>query len=74
MTAGSSSTPAQIVIIGSGSSYDLTTNVPVADIGKVAVGQQAVVTPDATNSVVHGPGVVHRRAGHDRDIDHHLSR
>jgi HlyD family secretion protein len=54
VTAGSSSTPAQVVIVGGGSSYDLTTTVPVADIGKVAVGQQALVTPDATNSVVTG--------------------
>ncbi|MGD0311409.1 MAG: HlyD family efflux transporter periplasmic adaptor subunit [Acidimicrobiales bacterium] len=54
VTAGSSSAPAQVVIVGSGSSYDLTTDVPVADIAKVAVGQQAVVTPDATNSVVTG--------------------
>jgi HlyD family secretion protein len=54
VTAGSTTTPAQVVIIGTGSSYDLTTDVPVADIGKVAVGQRAVVTPDATNSVVSG--------------------
>ncbi len=54
VTAGSSTTPAQVVIVGAGSSYDLTTEVPVADIGKVAVGQRAEVTPDATNSVVTG--------------------
>jgi HlyD family secretion protein len=54
VTAGSSTTPAQVVIVGAGSSYDLTTEVPVADIGKVAVGQRAEITPDATNSVVTG--------------------
>ncbi|HEX3981530.1 MAG TPA: biotin/lipoyl-binding protein [Acidimicrobiales bacterium] len=54
VTAGSSTTPAQVVIVGAGSSYDLITDVPVADIGRVAVGQQADITPDSTNSVVTG--------------------
>jgi multidrug efflux pump subunit AcrA (membrane-fusion protein) len=54
VTAGSTTTPAQVVIVGAGSSYDLTTDVPVADIARVAVGQRAEVTPDATNSVVTG--------------------
>ena len=54
VAAGSGSSTAQIVIIGTGSSYDVSTDIPVADIGKVAVGQQALVTPDATNTVVQG--------------------
>jgi multidrug resistance efflux pump len=52
VTAGSSSSTAQIVVIGKGSSYDLTTSIAVADIGKVAIGQEADVTPDSTNSTV----------------------
>ena len=51
VTAGSS---AQVVVIGTGSSYALKTNIAVANIGKVALGQQALVTPDSSNSVVQG--------------------
>ena len=54
VTAGSSATTAQIVVIGSGSSYDVSTDVPVTDIGEVAVGQQALVTPDLTNTELVG--------------------
>ena len=54
VTAGSSSDPAQIVVIGTGTSYDVSTDVSVADIGEVAVGQQVQVTPDSTNTVVNG--------------------
>jgi hypothetical protein len=54
VTAGSSSSPAQIVVIGTGTSYDVATDVSVADIGEVAIGQQVQVTPDATNTVVNG--------------------
>ena len=32
----------------------MSTDVPVADIGEVAVGQQALVTPDATNTQLVG--------------------
>jgi multidrug efflux pump subunit AcrA (membrane-fusion protein) len=53
VTSGSSSN-SQIVVIGSGSSYSVATEVAVADVGKVAVGQQALVTPDSTNSVLSG--------------------
>ena len=42
------------MVIGSGSSYDVTTDVAVADVGKITVGQQALVTPDATSTVVDG--------------------
>ncbi len=52
VTAGS--TTARIVVIGKGSSYDLSTEVAVSDIGRVAVGQQALVTPDSTDTVVKG--------------------
>ena len=54
VTAGSSSSPGQIVVIGTGTSYDLSTDINVADIGEVAIGQQVQVTPDATNTVVDG--------------------
>ena len=54
VTAGSDSSSAQIVVIGTGSSYEVKTDIAVADIGRVAVGQQALVTPDSTNSVVRG--------------------
>lgn len=54
VTAGSTSTTAQIVVIGSGSAYDVSTDIPVTDIGEVAVGQQALVTPDSTNTELTG--------------------
>ncbi len=52
VTAGSTTGTAQIVVIGSGSSYQVNTAVPVAEIAKVAVGQQALVTPDSTTSAI----------------------
>jgi multidrug efflux pump subunit AcrA (membrane-fusion protein) len=54
VTAGSSTSSGQVVVIGQGSTYDLTTDVAVTDIGKVAVGQPAQVTPDSTNTVIQG--------------------
>ncbi len=54
VTAGSTSSTPQVVVIGKGSSYDLTTSIAVTDIGKVAIGQDAEVTPDSTYSVVQG--------------------
>jgi uncharacterized membrane protein YgcG len=42
------------VVIGTGSSYQVSANVPVADIGRVALGQQVLVTPDSTNTDVEG--------------------
>ena len=54
ITAASGSADPEIVVIGPGSSYQVVTQVPVADIGEVAVGQSATVTPDATNSVLEG--------------------
>ena len=54
VTAGSGSSSAQIVVIGTGSSYSLTTDVAVTDIGRVVIGQQALVTPDSTSSAVQG--------------------
>jgi biotin carboxyl carrier protein len=53
VTAGSTSTPA-FVVIGSGSSYEVSVPVSVTDIAEVAVGQQAEVTPDSTNAVEGG--------------------
>lgn len=53
VTAGSSTSP-EIVVIGGGTSYDVSTTIPVADIGQVSVGQQAVITPDSTNEVEDG--------------------
>ena len=54
VTAGSTSGTSQIVVIGSGSSYEVTTDVPVASIGEVALGQQVQITPDSTNTVLSG--------------------
>ncbi len=54
VTAGSTSSSAQIVVIGNGSTYDVTTDVPVAKIGEVAIGQQAQVIPDSTNTELNG--------------------
>jgi hypothetical protein len=42
------------VVIGPGSSYQLVTQVPVAKVGAVTIGQSATVTPDATNTQLHG--------------------
>ena len=52
VTAGATTGTAQIVVIGSGSSYEVSTDVPVAEIAKVAVGQQALVTPDSTTAAI----------------------
>jgi multidrug efflux pump subunit AcrA (membrane-fusion protein) len=54
VSAGSSTTTGQIVILGSGSSYQVVTTVPVAKIDQVAVGQQALVTPDSSGTAVPG--------------------
>lgn len=54
VAAGASTASPQIVVIGTGSSYAVTAAIAVADIGKVTVGQQAVVTPDSTNTVESG--------------------
>jgi trimeric autotransporter adhesin len=54
VSAGASSNAAEVVVIGPGSSYQLVAQVPVADIVKVAVGQPATVTPDATNDQLEG--------------------
>jgi multidrug efflux pump subunit AcrA (membrane-fusion protein) len=54
VTAGSTTSTAQVVVIGGGSSYQVTTDIAVADIGKVSVGQEALVTPDSTNTVEKG--------------------
>jgi len=54
LTAGSSSTGGQVVVLGSGNSYQVVTTVPVTSISKVAVGQQALVTPDSSGTAVPG--------------------
>jgi multidrug efflux pump subunit AcrA (membrane-fusion protein) len=54
VTAGSTTSTPQVVVIGSGSTYQATTTVPVAKIGQVAVGQQVLVTPDSTGSQLNG--------------------
>ena len=54
VSAGSSTTTGQLVIIGTGSSYQVMTTVPVAKIGQVAVGQQALVTPDSSGTAIPG--------------------
>ena len=66
VTAGSGSSRPQIVVIGTGSSYEVTTDIAVADIGKVAVGSAG---PDHSGLHQHrrrGPGVLDRSAGHQR--------
>ncbi len=52
--AGSPSGTPQVVVVGSGSSYQVATTVPVTSISKVAVGQQALVTPDSIDTVLDG--------------------
>ena len=54
VTAGSTTSTPQVVVIGSGSSYQAATTVPVANIGQVAIGQQVLVTPDSTGTVLNG--------------------
>jgi HlyD family secretion protein len=54
VTAGGSSASPQIVVIGHGSAYQVSTAIPVTDIAKVAVGQTAQVTPDSTDTVAIG--------------------
>ena len=52
--AGSPSSTPQVVVVGSGSDYEVTTTVPVTKIQQVAVGQQALVTPDSSSTVLTG--------------------
>jgi multidrug efflux pump subunit AcrA (membrane-fusion protein) len=54
VSAGSASAGGQVVVLGSGASYDVVATVPVTAISKVAIGQQAFVTPDSSNSAVPG--------------------
>jgi HlyD family secretion protein len=54
VSAASGTTDPDVVIIGPGSSYQLVTQVPVAKIAAVTVGQSAVVNPDATNTQLQG--------------------
>ena len=52
--AGSPSSAPQVVVVGSGSDYQVTTTVPVTKIQQVALGQQALVTPDSSSTVLTG--------------------
>jgi multidrug efflux pump subunit AcrA (membrane-fusion protein) len=54
LTVGSSSSGGQVVVLGSGNSYQVVATVPVTSISKVAVGQQALVTPDSSGTAVPG--------------------
>ncbi len=54
VTAGSTTSTPQVVVIGTGSTYEATTTVPVAKISQVAVGQQVLVTPDSTGIPLKG--------------------
>ena len=54
MSAGGSTGTGQVVVLGSGSSYQVATTVPVTKIIQVAVGQQALVTPDSSTTAVPG--------------------
>ncbi len=48
VAAGSPGSSPEVVVIGSGPSYQVTAEVPVAEIGRVAVGQRVLVTPDTS--------------------------
>ena len=52
--AGSPTGTPQVVVIGSGTDYEVTTSVPVTSVAHVAVGQPALVTPDSSSSVLDG--------------------
>jgi len=52
--AGSPAGTPQVVVIGSGTDYEVTTSVPVTSVARVAVGQPALVTPDSGSSVLAG--------------------
>lgn len=54
VSAGSSSSSGEVVIVGTGDSYEVAGTVPVASISKVAVGQQALVTPDSSSKAIPG--------------------
>ena len=54
VSSASGSTSPDIVVIGSGNSYQAVADVPVTRIGAVSVGQRAVVTPDSTDAAVDG--------------------
>jgi HlyD family secretion protein len=54
VSAGSTTATGQVVVLGSGASYQLVATVPVAKISQVAVGQPATVTPDSSGTVVNG--------------------
>jgi len=52
--SGSPSSTPQVVVIGSGSEYEVATTVPVTDIQHVSIGQQALVTPDSSSTTYTG--------------------
>ena len=54
VSAGSPSATPQIVVVGSGSEYEVATTVAVTDIQKVKVGQEALVTPDSSSVPITG--------------------
>jgi HlyD family secretion protein len=57
LTAGASASGKSIVVAAP-DAYVFTTAVPVASIPDVKVGQSVAVTPDGTNTVVHGTVVL----------------
>jgi HlyD family secretion protein len=54
VSSASGPTDPEIAVIGPGSSFQLVTQVSVAKIGEVAIGQSATVIPDATNTQLQG--------------------
>ncbi len=54
VSAGSSSSAPSIVVVGNGTQYQAVADVPVTHLAQVAVGQQAVVTPDVTDTALRG--------------------
>ncbi len=54
VAAGTPSSTPLVVVIGSGADYEVTTSVPVTSVSQVAKGQQALVTPDSSPTVLDG--------------------
>jgi multidrug efflux pump subunit AcrA (membrane-fusion protein) len=54
VAAGSPSATPQVVVVGPGDDYQVATTVPVTEVAKVKVGQQALVTPDSSSSTIVG--------------------
>jgi len=54
VAAGTPSSTPLVVVIGSGADYEVTASVPVTSVAQVEKGQQALVTPDSSPTVLDG--------------------